>query len=228
MNIVVFSGAGASADSGIATFRGGDGLWDHHRIEDICTPEALVYNRQGVIEFYNKRRKEIREAQPNAGHKAIAQLEKDFQVQVITQNIDDLHERAGSTRVLHLHGEINKLCNQNKQYTYPIEEWAQDPMAKSPDDGTLLRPFIVFFGEAVPLFEEAARLTSKADLFIVVGTSLAVYPAASLINYVRPEIPIYVVDPEVPKIPSITNPLTFIQKGAAEGMPQLLQQLTAR
>lgn len=225
MKVVVFTGAGASADSGIATFRGGDGLWDNYRVEDICTPEALVYNRKTVVEFYNKRRKEVMEALPNAGHRAIAALERFCEVQVITQNIDDLHERAGSTNVLHLHGEIGKLCTADKRYVYPIEGWKQELDAVSPDDGSLLRPFIVFFGEAVPLFEQAATWVSQADVFIVVGTSLAVYPAASLLHYVGRDVPIYLVDPSVPRLPSISQKIEIIQQTAAKGMPLLLDKL---
>ena len=180
--IVVFTGAGVSADSGIATFRDSDGLWAQYRIEDVCTPEALARNRALVIEFYNKRRRELFERKPNAGHYAIAELEKYFDVEVITQNVDNLHEQAGSSSVLHLHGELMKLrSSRNPELIVPIEGWEQ-PLDATAPDGSLLRPHIVFFGESVPMIEPATALVEKADLLIVVGTSLAVYPAASLVH----------------------------------------------
>ena len=223
--IVVFTGAGMSADSGIATFRDADGLWANYRIEDVCTPEALVRNRALVIDFYNMRRREMLAAQPNAGHLAIAGLERDFDVEVVTQNVDDLHERAGSTRVTHLHGELRKLRSmRNPDVIVPIEGWEQPPDATGPD-GALLRPHIVFFGEPVPMFERAAGIAAQAEVMVVVGTSLAVYPAASLVRYVRPEVPIYLVDPGNPDVSGIRNPLTIIRKRAAEGVPELVELL---
>jgi len=224
--LVVFTGAGVSADSGIATFRDADGLWANYRIEDVCTPEALVRDRATVIEFYNKRRRELFEKEPNAGHYAIAGLERYFDVQVITQNVDNLHERAGSSRVLHLHGELMKLrSSRNPDLIVPIEGWKQELDATAPD-GSLLRPHIVFFGEAVPMFDPAARLVAEADLLIVAGTSLAVYPAASLVHYARPEIPVYLVDPGNPDTRLIRNPLTHIKARSAEGMPALAEKLS--
>lgn len=223
--IVVFTGAGMSADSGIATFRDADGLWANYRIEDVCTPEALVRNRALVIDFYNMRRREMLAAQPNAGHLAIAGLERDFDVEVVTQNVDDLHERAGSTRVTHLHGELRKLRSmRNPDVIVPIEGWKQ-PLDATGPDGALLRPHIVFFGEPVPMFERAAGIAAQAEVMIVVGTSLAVYPAASLVRYVRPEVPIYLVDPGNPDVSGIRNPLTVIRKRAAEGVPELVELL---
>ena len=184
--IVVFTGAGVSADSGLATFRDADGLWAEYRIEDVCTPEALARNRALVVEFYNRRRREMLDAGPNAGHRAIAALEERFEVEVITQNVDDLHERAGSTRVLHLHGELTCLRSErDAELIVPLDGWEQPLDARAPD-GALLRPHIVFFGEAVPMFDRAARIAAEADIMVVVGTSLAVYPAASLVRYVRP------------------------------------------
>lgn len=224
-NLVVFTGAGVSADSGLATFRDADGLWAEYRIEDVCTPEALVRDRVTVVEFYNKRRREMLAAVPNAGHRAIAELERDFDVRVITQNVDNLHERAGSSQVLHLHGELTKLRSSNDpELIVPIDGWEQ-PMDTTAPDGSLLRPHIVFFGEAVPMFDCAARIAADADVLVVVGTSLAVYPAASLVRYVRPEIPLYVVDPGNPDTSWIRNPLTFMRKRAAEGMPELAELL---
>ena len=223
--IVVFTGAGVSADSGLATFRDADGLWASYRIEDVCTPEALRDNRATVIKFYNERRRELLEKQPNAAHYAIAELEKHFDVDVITQNVDNFHERAGSTHVTHLHGELTKLRSSiNPDLLVPIDGWEQKLDAKAPD-GSLLRPHIVFFGESVPMFDKAARIAATADIFIVVGTSLAVYPAASLVHYVRPDVPIYLVDPGTPTLALIRNPLTHIRARAAEGVPQLVEKL---
>lgn len=223
--IVVFTGAGVSADSGISTFRDSDGLWANYRIEDVCTPEALVRNRAQVIEFYNIRRRELFSVEPNAAHLAIAELERHFDVEVVTQNVDNLHERAGSTRVTHLHGELMKLRSErNPELIVPIEGWEQ-PLDARAEDGALLRPHIVFFGESVPMFDEATRIAASADVMIVVGTSLAVYPAASLVRYARAGVPVYVVDPGNPDVAMIRNPLTHIKARAAEGMPALAEQL---
>ena len=225
--IVVFTGAGVSADSGIATFRDADGLWANYRVEEVCTPEALRKNRNTVIEFYNMRRRESLEKRPNAGHIAIAQMEKWADVQVITQNVDNLHEQAGSTRVLHLHGELMKLRSEsNPDLIYDINEgWEQSLDARA-EDGSLLRPHIVFFGESVPMFEPACEMVEKADILIIVGTSLAVYPAASLVYYVRDrQVPIYLVDPGQPDTAMIRNPLTHIKERGAVGVPQLVERL---
>lgn len=224
MKIVVFTGAGVSRESGIATFRDSDGLWASHRIEDVCTPKALARNRQGVIDFYNERRREVLSKEPNAAHIAIAELEKHFDVEVITQNIDDLHERAGSRRITHLHGEIRKLrSSQSELATVPIEGWQQNYDARH-SDGSLLRPFVVFFGESVPMLERAIEITQTADLMIVVGTSLQVYPAASLVHYLRPGTPIYLVDPNTPSL-RLDN-LHIIREPATVGVPQLVALLT--
>lgn len=225
--LVVFTGAGVSADSGLATFRDADGLWANYRIEEVCTPEALMRDRAKVVRFYNERRREMLAAKPNPGHEAIAALEHDFDVEIITQNVDNLHERAGSTRVTHLHGELTKLRSMHdEELIVPIEGWEQ-PLDATAPDGALLRPHIVFFGEAVPMFERAAGIAAAADAMVVVGTSLAVYPAASLVRYVRPDIPIYVVDPGTPDTSGIRNPLTHIRLRAAEGMPSLAERLRA-
>ena len=223
--IVVFTGAGVSADSGLSTFRDADGLWANYRIEDVCTPEALVRNRSLVIEFYNKRRKELLSTKPNPAHYAIAELEKHFDVQVVTQNVDDLHERAGSTHVTHLHGELMKLRSErNTDLIVPISGWEQTLDARA-EDGALLRPHIVFFGESVPMFDAATKIAAEADLMIVVGTSLAVYPAAMLVRYAKAGVPIYVVDPGTPDTSMIRNPLTHIKARAAIGMPELAEKL---
>ena len=223
--LVVFTGAGVSADSGIATFRDSDGLWANYRIEEVCTPEALARDRAKVVEFYNLRRRETLSKEPNAAHRTIAELEKWFDVEVVTQNVDNLHERAGSTRVTHLHGELTKLrSTANPDLIYPIEGWEQKLDARA-EDGSYLRPHIVFFGEAVPMFDRATRIVEKADILVVVGTSLAVYPAASLVHYARRGVPIYLVDPGQPDIAMIRNPLTHIRERAAVGMPELLETL---
>ena len=225
MKIVVFTGAGVSADSGIATFRDADGLWANYRIEDVCTPEALARDRETVIRFYNMRRKELFEREPNAGHYAIAALERHFDVEVVTQNVDNLHERAGSTRVTHLHGELTKLrSSRNPDLIVPIEGWEQPSDAAAPD-GSLLRPHIVFFGESVPMFDTATRIVASADILIVVGTSLAVYPAASLVHCARLEVPIYLVDPGMPDVRMVRNPLEHIRARSAEGLPLLAERL---
>lgn len=243
--IVVFTGAGVSADSGIATFRDSDGLWANYRIEDVCTAEALAANRSLVVDFYNQRRKELLERKPNPAHYALCSLEKKYEVLLITQNVDDLHERAGSTNVLHLHGELSKLrSSADPDAVYPIpgwkdaadalaeggdvaqfeNVWREDPEAKAPD-GSLLRPHVVFFGEQVPHYDLACRIASTAEIFIVCGTSLAVYPAAALLFSVPRHVPVYLVDPKRPDLGRVENPLTFIPKRAAEGMPELCSRL---
>ena len=223
--LVVFTGAGVSADSGIATFRDSDGLWANYRIEDVCTPEALVRNRAGVVEFYNMRRREVLAKEPNAGHYALVKLEEHFDVDVITQNIDNLHERAGSKRVLHLHGEVTKLRSErNPDIVVPIEGWEQKLDDRGPD-GALLRPHIVFFGESVPMFDRAVEIAAQADIMVVVGSSLAVYPAASLVRYVRPEVPVYLVDPHLPAGHGIRNLREYIPLRSAEGTPLLVDKL---
>lgn len=223
--IVVFTGAGVSADSGVATFRDANGLWANYRVEDVCTPEALRNNRAQVVEFYNMRRKESLSKEPNAGHYAIARMEEWAEVIVITQNVDNLHERAGSKNVLHLHGELMKLRSEkNPNLIYDIDGWEQ-PLDEKAEDGALLRPHIVFFGEDVPMFNPACRIVEDADILVVVGTSLQVYPAAYLVDYAKAGTPIYVVDPGTPDISRIRNEVIHIQERGAVGMPQLEQQL---
>ncbi|MBR5877734.1 MAG: NAD-dependent deacylase [Alistipes sp.] len=223
--IVVFTGAGVSADSGLATFRDSDGLWANYRIEDVCTPEALKNNRAQVIEFYNLRRKELLKTKPNAAHYAIAELEQWFDVEVVTQNVDNLHEQAGSSRVTHLHGELMKLRSQrDSSLIVPIEGWEQG-LDDRAEDGALLRPHIVFFGESVPMFDRATEIARGADVMVVVGTSLAVYPAAMLVRYAKAGVPIYLVDPGNPDVSMIRNPLTHIKERGAVGVPQLVEIL---
>lgn len=230
-NVVILTGAGISADSGLATFRNSDGLWANHRVEDICTAEALYRNRNLVVDFYNQRRKEMLEVQPNPAHYALVELEKKFNTYIITQNVDDLHERAGSTNVLHLHGELKKLCSsKDTSKTVDIKGWKQDYDSKH-SDGSLLRPFIVFFGEAVPNMEIAEEIARKADVFIIIGTSLNVYPAASLIYFVGKNVPVYIVDPalndkdSVLKYPNVPNQIFPFPYRASVGVPLLVNEL---
>jgi len=220
--LVVLTGAGISAESGLKTFRDSDGLWNGYNIEDVATPRAWRKDMQLVLEFYNMRRKDVAAAQPNAAHTILAELEKDFNVQIITQNIDDLHERAGSTNVLHLHGEIFKMRSEmDDGLVYDIKD--DILVGHTAEDGAQLRPHIVWFEEAVPMIEPAAELASIADIFVVVGTSLAVYPAAGLINYAPWHIPKFIVDKRVPYT-TIQN-LTAIEKPATEGMAVLREKL---
>jgi NAD-dependent deacetylase len=222
--IVVLSGAGISAESGLGTFRDSGGLWEEYRIEDVATPEAWGKNPELVTQFYNMRRKQAYEAKPNEGHLVLAELEKDFDVTIITQNIDDLHERAGSTQVVHLHGEINKVKSsgpQSESKYYPQEKW-EVKMGDLCAEGYQLRPHVVWFGEAVPMLDEAAEICQTADIFIVVGTSLNVYPAAGLIHYVPSEAKCFLLDPsEV----NVSNNYTIINESATTGMKKIIQLL---
>ncbi len=225
--LLIFTGAGMSKDSGLATFRDAEGLWAEHRVEDVCTPEALLRDRRTVIDFYNRRRRELLETQPHAGHVAIAELEQYYDVQVVTQNVDDLHERAGSTKVLHLHGELRKLrSSANTNAVYPIEGWEQD-IGERAEDGSLLRPFIVFFGEDVPMYQEAIPLMEAADLVVIIGTSLAVSPASYLVAYIRHNVPVWMVDPSPPVRCAVPNPIEHITEGAILGMQQLKEKLVS-
>ncbi len=222
--IVVLTGAGISAESGIRTFRDSDGLWEQHRIEDVATPEAWQRNPKLVLEFYNQRRKQLLEASPNEAHKALIKLEETFEVQIITQNVDDLHERAGSTNVLHLHGELKKARSTvDENYICEIEGadlvWGD----KCPK-GAQLRPHIVWFGEAVPLFEPAIELAKTASVYIIIGTSLNVYPAAGLGYYIPDSAQKYYIDPKADE--SIQQPnLTIIKEKAGIGVPALVKAL---
>ncbi len=223
-NVVVFTGAGVSAESGINTFRDSGGLWEQYRIEDVATPEAWLKDPVLVLDFYNQRRKQVLKAEPNDAHKAIAQLEKYFQVQVITQNIDDLHERAGSKRVLHLHGEIRKSRSTlSPNLVYKIEGEELN-MGDKCEKGSQLRPHIVWFGEMVPAMEEAIMHTQNADILLVIGTSLEVYPAASLVQFASEDSIKYLIDPKAHLISGIDN-LHVLQKKAGEGVPVLVNEL---
>jgi NAD-dependent deacetylase len=223
-HIVVFTGAGMSAESGIKTFRDSDGLWENYRIEDVATPQAWQKDKALVLDFYNQRRVQCMQAKPNAAHKALAQLEKHFKVSIITQNIDNLHERAGSKNVLHLHGEIMKSRSTiDPSLVYEINGPDLNLEDKC-EQGSQLRPHIVWFGEAVPLMDNACRVASKADIFVVIGSSLVVYPAASLLEYAPIACPKFIIDPNIPNVEHINN-ITAIQATAVNGMKILLKKL---
>jgi NAD-dependent deacetylase len=223
-HIVILTGAGISAESGLKTFRDSDGLWEGHNIEEVATPQAWKRNPVLVQDFYNMRRKAVLEAKPNAAHSALARLEERYKVTVITQNIDDLHERGGSTNVVHLHGIITRSqSSRNPNLTYPINGW-ELKMDEVCELGSPLRAHVVWFGEAVPMIETAMDICNRADIFILVGTSLAVYPAASLISYVGHEITKYIVDPKIPPIYNLTG-LIKIQEKASTGVPILVDKL---
>ncbi|NJC27115.1 NAD-dependent deacylase [Neolewinella antarctica] len=222
-NIVILSGAGVSAESGIATFRDSNGLWENHRVEDVASPEGFARDPELVLNFYNQRRAQLHTVAPNRGHELIAGLEKDHNVTVVTQNIDDLHERAGSTNVIHLHGELFKARAVNDRE--PPVAWKGDiRVGDLTESGQQLRPHIVWFGEAVPEIERAADVVSRADLIIIVGTSMQVYPAAGLVGYAPPNAPIIYIDPK----PSINHELsrrdiTVIEKRGSEGMLEVVE-----
>lgn len=221
--LVVLTGAGISAESGLKTFRDSDGLWEGYDIAEVATPRAWRKDPKLVLEFYNMRRRNVAEALPNAAHFGLAELEKDFDVQIITQNIDDLHERAGSTNVLHLHGEIFKMKSEaDESLVYEIR--GDINIGDTAEDGAQLRPHIVWFEEPVPMIEAAARIASTADMFVVVGTSLVVYPAAGLVNYAPMDCPKFIVDKKVPYTSSLYN-LTAIEKPATEGVEELKEKL---
>jgi len=221
--LVVLTGAGISAESGLKTFRDSDGLWEGYDINEVATATAWRRNPALVQQFYNMRRKGVKEAQPNAAHYALAELENDFDVQIITQNIDDLHERAGSTKIIHLHGEIFKMRSEyDEGLVYPVS--GDINMGDLAEDGGQLRPHIVWFEEAVPMMEDAALVTRQADLFLIVGTSLVVYPAAGLVNYAPWHIPKFIVDKTIPYTSSLHNLIT-IEKPAGEGMKELKELL---
>lgn len=224
--VVVLTGAGISAESGLKTFRDSDGLWEGYDIEEVATPQGWRRNRALVQEFYNMRRKSVLEAAPNAAHHALAKLEEKYDVTIITQNIDDLHERAGSSVVVHLHGIITRSQSSlNPNLTYPIEGW-ELPMDAVCELGSPLRPHVVWFGEEVPMIGKAAGICAQADIFILVGSSLAVYPAAGLVDYVPRNAPKYIVDPKIPDTGNV-RAFTAIEKRATGGVPPLVDELLA-
>ena len=224
--LVVLTGAGISAESGISTFRDGGGLWEQHRIEDVATPEAWARNPELVLRFYNQRRQKLREVEPNAGHQALVELERHFDVRIITQNVDDLHERAGSSQVLHLHGELRKA--RSERHENLIYTWEEDlNLGDLCEKGAQLRPHIVWFGESVPMLQPAAEIAAEADIFLIVGTSLQVYPAASLMIYAQRNIPFFYIDPapqlnwELQQMPN----LIVLAEAATTGLPKVARQL---
>lgn len=222
-HVVVLTGAGISAESGLKTFRDSDGLWNGYNIEDVATPRAWRKDPALVLEFYNMRRAEAAKALPNAAHIGLAELEKDFDVTIITQNIDDLHERGGSTDVVHLHGEIFKMCSErNKTHVQEIK--GDIRIGDTAGDGAQLRPFIIWFEEEVPMMETAALIAHKADVFVVIGTSLNVYPAAGLLHYAPPHCPKFIIDKYIPNTSGVRN-ITAIEKPATEGIALLTEQL---
>ncbi|KAA6344171.1 NAD-dependent protein deacylase [termite gut metagenome] len=228
-NLVVLSGAGMSAESGISTFRDAGGLWDTYPVEQVATPEGYERDPALVIRFYNERRKQFLDVKPNCGHELLTELEKHFNVTVITQNVDNLHERAGSTNVIHLHGELTKVCSSKDPYDphYIKELKSEEYDVKLGDlaaDGSQLRPFIVWFGEAVPQIETAVQFVSKADVFVIIGTSMNVYPAAGLLNYVSREADVWLIDPKEVRVDS-SRKINIIRKGASEGVAELLSRL---
>lgn len=227
--IVILTGAGMSAESGISTFRDSGGLWDQYRVEDVATPEGYERDPQLVIDFYNMQRRNLLKAEPNKGHRLVAALEEKYKVVVVTQNIDDLHERAGSSHVIHLHGELMKATsswrpNDSRQIiTLPADK-AVIEMGDKAADGSQLRPFIVWFGESVPNIEPAADECETADIFLIIGTSLNVYPAAGLLHYVPANAEVYLIDPK-PVDTHSNRPVHVIQKGASEGMKEIIDLL---
>ncbi len=222
--IVILTGAGISAESGLKTFRDSDGLWENYSLEDVATPEAWVRNPKLVQEFYNMRRKDVLNAKPNEAHYALAKLEEKFDVTIITQNIDDLHERAGSTNVVHLHGIITRSQSSiNPNLTYPINGW-EIGMDEVCELGSPLRAHVVWFGEDVPMIAEAANICATAEIFILVGSSLAVYPAAGLVNYVPHHVTKYIIDPNIPSV-NQRGPVVKIEERATKGVPNLVADL---
>ncbi len=223
--LVVLTGAGMSAESGISTFRDSDGLWERYRIEDVATPEGFAHNPGLVLDFYNQRRKELLNCSPNEGHVQLAELEKDYDVTIITQNIDNLHERAGSTHIIHLHGELmNARSSCDETLLYPLSKEKCDiKIGDLCEKGSQLRPDVVWFGEAVPKIQDASQEVEKADILLIIGTSLNVYPAAGLLHYAPSSTPVYLIDPKEVKVnrPGVIH----INKGASEGMREFRKMI---
>lgn len=227
--IVVLTGAGMSAESGLKTFRDAGGLWEEYPVQQVASHEGWEADPALVTKFYNERRRQLVGAKPNEGHRLVAALENDYDVTVITQNVDNLHEQAGSSKVIHLHGELMKVCSSRDPYNPRyIQTLTPDNCEVKPGtlaaDGSLLRPFIVFFGEAVPMIEPAAKEAAEADIFVIIGTSLNVYPAAGLVQYVKPSTPVYLIDPKPVTVGGRHN-IRQITKGASEGMKELTELL---
>ncbi|MBI9060219.1 MAG: NAD-dependent deacylase [Labilibaculum sp.] len=222
--LVVLSGAGMSAESGIRTFRDMGGLWNEYDVMEVASPTAWANNPNLVHQFYNERRKQLFECEPNKGHKLVAELEKHYDVEIVTQNVDDLHERAGSTKILHLHGELKKARSTvDSNLIYELDKW-ELTLKDTCEKGSPLRPHIVWFGEGVPAISDAAEIVAKADVFLIIGTSLNVYPAAGLTDYIPDDTPIYVIDPNQPNVQSKQN-ITYIRETASVGMEKLFELL---
>ncbi|MBK3516253.1 SIR2 family NAD-dependent protein deacylase [Carboxylicivirga marina] len=223
--LVVLTGAGISAESGIKTFRENNGLWENHDVTEVASPEGWAKDPHLVLDFYNQRRKQLLKCAPNGAHLGLVELEKHFDVEIITQNVDDLHEQAGSSHVLHLHGELKKVrSTKDESLIYELDGW-ELKWGDTCEKGAQLRPHIVWFGEAVPAMEAAIDITEQASIFVVVGTSLNVYPAAGLLNYVPEGVPIYIIDPNLPAYTPNPN-ITFIQENGTVGLPKLISELT--
>jgi len=222
--LVVLTGAGMSAESGIKTFRESGGLWEEYRVEDVATPEAWHHNPELVNRFYNERRRQLEKAEPNAGHKGLAGLEEAYDIHIITQNIDNLHERAGSTKIIHLHGELTKARSSLNPDQIIDIGYRDIKSGEKASDGSLLRPHIVWFGETVPAMEQAVDIVSQAEIFVVIGTSMVVYPAAGLINYVALMTPVFLIDPNPVSIPS-HHQVEVIREGAGKGVAVLAEML---
>lgn len=224
LKVVVLTGAGVSAESGIATFRDADGLWEGHDVMEVASPQGWAKNPELVLNFYNERRKAALNAEPNPGHQSLAKMENDFDVTIVTQNVDNLHEKAGSSKVIHLHGQLFQCRSSiDENLVYDMDGWKLN-IGDLCEKGSQLRPNIVWFGEMVPMMEEAARVTEQADVLLVVGTSLVVYPAASLVHYVSHETPIYVVDPKTPSVPD-REKLHIYQENASTGVEKVRKDL---
>ena len=227
--IAVLTGAGMSAESGLKTFRDAGGLWEEYPVQQVASHEGWLADPALVTRFYNERRRQLLHAKPNDGHRRVAELERRYDVTVVTQNVDNLHEQAGSTKVIHLHGELMKVCSSRNPYdpryiqTLTADNWEVEPGTLAAD-GSLLRPYIVFFGEAVPMIEPAAKAVADADIMVIIGTSLNVYPAAGLIAYAKPSAPIYLIDPKAVGVSSEYH-VEHIMKGASEGMAELERRL---
>jgi NAD-dependent deacetylase len=221
--IVVLTGAGISAESGISTFRDANGLWENHDVMEVASPEGWRKNPELVLRFYNERRRQMNSVSPNEGHYALVALEEKYDVQIITQNVDNLHERAGSSNILHLHGQLNKARSvKNKTNTFPCE--GDINLGDLAEDGGQIRPHIVWFGEDVPEILNAVSITKTADILLIIGTSMKVYPAAALIDYVSERVPIFVIDPNIPEISPRSN-VSFIPKKGTEGIPEVVKML---
>lgn len=222
--LVVLTGAGISAESGVQTFRDSDGLWEGYNVHDVATPDGFARNPKLVLDFYNERRRQLQNVKPNEGHLILVELEKHFEVQIVTQNVDNLHEKAGSSSVLHLHGELLKACSIKNPNEFI--DWHEDlNLGDLDENGDQLRPFIVWFGEDVPAIENAIKIVEQADVLIIIGTSLQVYPAASLMNFANPDIQVFYIDPNPANVYDLPNPLNIIKEKGSVGLKIVKEEL---